>query len=52
MDFSCYSWCLLIPRRLGAVKIVERRVVFVFASDWWIVRGSYAFPVGDHERQL
>jgi hypothetical protein len=32
--------------------IVERRVVLVSDSDQWIVRGSCAFLVGDHERQL
>ena len=43
---------LRTPRRLGAARIIERRVVLVSGSDRWIVSGSLAFPVGDHERHL
>jgi hypothetical protein len=33
-------------------RIIEQRVVFVSSSDRWVVRGSCAFLVEDHERQL
>ena len=43
-DFACYSWWLLPPRRLGAVRIIERRVVIVSGSDRGDCEGFLTFP--------
>jgi hypothetical protein len=32
-EFACYSWWFPPPRRLGAARIVERRLVIVSGSD-------------------
>ena len=45
--FACYSWWLLPPRRLGAARIVERRVVIISGSDHGDCEGSCAFPSGE-----
>ena len=44
MGFTCYSWWLLPPRWLGAVRIVERRLVIVFGSDRGDYEGFLTFP--------
>jgi hypothetical protein len=43
-DFTCYSWWLLPPRRLSAVRIVERRKVIVSNSDRGDCEGFLTFP--------
>ena len=42
--FACYSWWLLPPRRLGAARIVERRVVILSGSDRGDCEGFLTFP--------
>jgi hypothetical protein len=44
MDFACYSWWLPLPRRLGVVRIVERRVVLISGSDRGDCEGFLTFP--------
>ena len=47
VGFTCFSWWLPPPRRLGAPRIVERRLVIVSGSDRGDCEGSCAFPGGD-----
>ena len=44
MGFACYSWWLPPARWLGAVRIVERRVVIVSGSDRGDCEGFLTFP--------
>jgi hypothetical protein len=43
-EFTCFSWWLPPPRRLGAVRIVERRKVIVSSSDRGDCEGLLTFP--------
>ena len=43
---TCYSWWLPPPRQLGAVRIVEWRLVIVSGSDSGDCEGSCVFPGG------
>ena len=45
--FACYSWWLPPPRRLGAARIVERRVVIVSGSDRGDCEGFLTFLDGE-----
>jgi hypothetical protein len=44
VGFTCYSWSLSTPRRLGASRIVELRLVIVFGSDRSDFEGFLTFP--------
>jgi hypothetical protein len=43
--FSCYSWCLPTPRRLGAAEEPWHELVIVHGHLLVIVRGLVPFPV-------
>jgi hypothetical protein len=43
-SLACYSWWLPPPRRLGAARIIERRLVIVFGSDRGDCEGFLTFP--------
>ena len=43
-DSLVYSWWLPPPRRLGAARIVEQRVVIVSGSDRGDYEGFFTFP--------
>ena len=43
MGFTCFSWWLPPPRRLGAARIIEWRLVIVSGSDCGDCEGSCAF---------
>ena len=43
-DSLVYSWWLPPPRRLGAVRIIERRLVIVSGSDHGDCEGFLTFP--------
>ena len=43
-DSLCYFWWLPPPRQLGAVKIVERRLVIVSGSNRGDCEGFLTFP--------
>jgi hypothetical protein len=43
LRFSCYSWCLPTPRRLGAAEECWQELVIVLVHLPVIVRGSCAF---------
>jgi hypothetical protein len=42
--FTCYSWWLLPPRRLGATRIIEQRKMIVSGSDRGDYDGFLIFP--------
>ena len=46
-EFTFYSWLLSPPRRLGAARIIEWRLVIVSGSDRGDCLGSCAFPGGE-----
>ena len=50
--FSCYSWWLPPPRRLGAARIVEWRWWLSLAPILVIVRRSWPFPGGEPKGTL
>jgi hypothetical protein len=52
MDFTYYSWWLLPPRQLGAVRIVERRKMIGSGSDCGDCEGFLTFPSGEPKGTL